>query len=169
MYEVFYILSSLTFIECTPLCALYPQNKTLTWDTGNTTLPDLTDCMKQAVRSVPALLFALAYLIGCRALLRSQRPAHLDDVGFSWLLFMRVRYTPDFYVHMRTSTCFRAFEYSNIGLKLVVTVLFGAASVGELVHNIVSRDTFAYAATIQIAAPAIEIFAVVRSVSPLVN
>ena len=82
------------------LGALCPQNKTLTWDTGNsTTLPDLTDCMKQAVRPVPALLLTFAYLIGCRALLRSQRPAHLDDVGFSWLLFVRVRSTPNFYMY----------------------------------------------------------------------
>ena len=70
-------------------------------------------------------------------------------------------------IHYRT--CFRAFEHSNIGLKLVVTVLFGAASVAELVHNIVNRDTFASAAIIQIVAPAIEIFAVVRSDFPLVN
>ena len=157
---------SIVFIQNGCSC---PQNKTLTWDTEYTTLPDLTDCMKQAVRPVPALLLALAYLIGCRALFRSQRPAHLDDVGFSWLLFVRVRSTPYFYVHMRTSTCFRAFEHSEIWLKLLITIVFGAASVGELVHNIVSRDTFAYAAIIQIAAPAIEIFAVVRSVSPLVN
>ena len=51
----------------------------------------------------------------------------------------------------------------------MVTVLFGAASVGELVHNIVNRDTFAYTAIIQIVAPTIEIFAAVRSVASLAN
>lgn len=69
------------------------QNKTLTWDTPGKELPDFTDCMKQAVRPLPALLLALAYLIGCKALIRAQRPPHLDDVGFSWLLFARVRLT----------------------------------------------------------------------------
>ena len=99
------------------LGALCPQNKTLTWDTGNsTTLPDLTDCMKQAVRPVPALLLTFAYLIGCRALLRSQRPAHLDDVGFSWLLFVRVRSTPNFYMYYVYSYMFSsilAFDWRS--------------------------------------------------------
>lgn len=55
------------------------------------------------------------------------------------------------------------FEYRLYWLKLLVTVVYGAATVGELVYAFMTINTSANVAIIQFVASGIELFSVVRS------